>query len=102
MNKPTSKRINDQKKVTRGLKGLIIALFAAIGILKISIGGVVNVPIALLFGDIFIGFFTLLIMFAFYLMLFPLPENTGTQCVCLFSAFRTLNHQRSTLREYLA
>ncbi len=75
MNKPTSKRINDQKKVTRGLKGLIIALFAAIGILKISIGGVVNVPIALLFGDIFIGFFTLLIMFAFYLMLFPLPKT---------------------------
>ena len=69
--KPIS--INKQKKSMRNLKSLIVILFAFIGILKISIGGVVNVPIALLIGDFFIGFFVLVIAFTLYFMLAPTP-----------------------------
>lgn len=75
MNGHNSPTLVHQKKVARGLKGFIVALIALIGILKVSVGGVINVPIALLFGDLFILFFSLQIIFSFYLMLFPLPKK---------------------------
>lgn len=75
MNSKVSNQIIVQKKVSRGLKGMILALFALIGILKISLGAVINVPVALLFGDLFVAAFGLIVLLAFYLMLFPLPKK---------------------------
>ncbi len=73
MKKNQTISISKQKKTMRNLKSLIVILFAFIGILKISIGGVVNVPVALLIGDFFISFFVLVIVFTLYFMLVPLP-----------------------------
>lgn len=67
--------VSKQKKSMRYLKSLIVILIAFIGILKISIGGVVNVPIALLLGDFFLGFFVLVIAFTLCFMLVPALGN---------------------------
>ena len=79
-----------EKKVTRGLKGSILALLALIGILKISLGAVINVPAALLFGDLFVGFFGLLILLAFYLILFPFPKRKRRTALVFLSFFGLL------------
>lgn len=79
-----------QKKIARGLKGSILALISLIGILKISLGAVINVPIALLFGDLFVGFFGLLIILAFYLILFPFPKKKRRAVVIFLSFFGLL------------
>lgn len=74
-----------QKRVTRALQGIILALLALIGILKISIGGVINVPVALLFGDIFVIFFAAQILLAFYLMVFSISKNRKRMLLIFFS-----------------
>lgn len=85
MSKYKNVSINHQKRVTRALQGIILALLALIGILKISIGGVINVPIALLFGDIFVVFFTAQILLAFYLMVFPISKKRKRLLIIFFS-----------------
>lgn len=79
-----------QKKIARGLKGSILALISLIGILKISLGAVINVPIAFLFGDLFVGFFGLLIILAFYLILFPFPKKKRRTIIVFLSFFGLL------------
>ena len=56
MSEAKTNLLMQQQRLSRGLKGIIVALLALIGILKISIGGVINVPVALLFGDLFVVF----------------------------------------------
>lgn len=87
MSSNVNSQIIQQKKIARGLKGFILALVALIGILKISVGAIVNVPVALLFGDMFVAIFGLIILLSFYLMLFPFPKKKRRTALVFFSIF---------------
>lgn len=63
-----------RKRSYRSLFSLILALVAIIGLLKVSVGSIFNFPIAFLFGDGFVVFFALLIVYAFFLLVSPRPK----------------------------
>ncbi len=104
MSETKSTLLVQQQKISRGLKGIIVALLALIGILKISIGGVINVPVALLFGDLFVVVFSLLVVYAFYLIFFPRPQSKRRACFVFLSIFGLLTISSAfyagSLRDY--
>lgn len=90
MSEAKTNLLMQQQRLSRGLKGIIVALLALIGILKISIGGVINVPVALLFGDLFVVFFALQVLFAFYLIFFPKAKSKKRVTLVFLSIFGLL------------
>ncbi|OQC11281.1 MAG: DNA translocase SpoIIIE [Tenericutes bacterium ADurb.Bin087] len=104
MSEAKSNLLLQQQKISRGLKGIIVALLALIGILKISIGGVINVPVALLFGDLFVIFFSLQVVFAIYLIFFPPAKSKKRMALVFLSIFGLLivssAFYAGTLRDY--